>query len=118
MVAQAVQREVAALHHHQGGGQLLRIEQGSQARAAAQMPLGVGLQAAPALRQRQTQTHRADHVVQRLARTQVHVHPAHGHQRYAGELRNLLHAQGVTRVLRAQVARQPQPNRGAVARFS
>ena len=54
VVAEAVQREIAALRHHQGVRQMLRIEQGRQARAASQMPFRVGLQAPPTLRQRQT----------------------------------------------------------------
>ena len=53
--------------------------------------------------------------MQRLARTKVHLHPAGGHQRYAGELRNLLQTQGVACILRGQAACQAQPNRCAVA---
>ena len=43
VVAEAVQREIAALRHHQGVRQMLRIEQGRQTRAASQMALRVGL---------------------------------------------------------------------------
>ena len=117
LVAQALQRKMAALRHHQGVGHMLCVKQVTQTCAAAQMALGIGLQTPPALRNRQAQAHGSEHVVQRLARAQVHAHPAGGHDGQAGQARNLRQAQGVQSVLHPQAARTAQPHGRAVVRF-
>ena len=54
------------------------------------MRLGIGLQVEAAIGHRATQPYRADHVLQRLARTHMHVHIAGGDQRHAAVQRDLL----------------------------
>jgi hypothetical protein len=81
LVLQLVEREAAALGHLDRLGQQVGGEGLRQAQPGAQVPLGVDLQLAAALGQRPAGADRGHHVVQRLARSHVHVDVADGHQR-------------------------------------
>ena len=81
LVLQLVEREAAALGHLDRLGQQVCGEGLRQAKPGAQVPLGVDLQLAAALGQRPAGADRGHHVVQRLARSHVHVDVADGHQR-------------------------------------
>ena len=109
LVAQRVEREAAARRNDQGVGQPRGRVQAGQARAAAQVQLGIGLQRKPALRHRLAQAHRRQHVVQGLARAHMQVHMARGHQRHAGEAGELLQAVQLQGIVSPQRQRRRQP---------
>ena len=81
--------EAATVHHDQRVGQQLgRVEVG-QPDARTQMPLGIGLQREAAFGHALAFLDGRDDVVQRLARSLVHVHVAGRDQRHAGVLADI-----------------------------
>lgn len=88
------------------------VQQG-QPLARAQVRFGVGLQAVAGFGHRAPVVGGGQHVQQRLARTRVHAHVAHGGDGHAGETGHTLRGFQQQRVVRTQVQRQAQ--RSAVA---
>ena len=110
LVTQLIKTEGAARGDGECVRQKLRRVNLPDTLARTQMRLGVGLQLKPALGHRHTQTHRGDHVLQRFARTHMHVHVASGHQRHAGAGRQVLQRvlpQGVVQMVQ-QLQNQPE----------
>ena len=85
VVAQLVEREVAAVGHAQGLGQQLGREGQPEPAPRAQVALGVAVQRLAALGQRPAQPGRCQHVLQRLAAAHMHGDVADGHQRDLGQ---------------------------------
>ena len=85
LVAQLVQAETAALRNLQRVGQQLGRIDRRESPTRAQMGFGIGLQCKAALAHRPPQTDGRHHVLQGLARAQMHVHIATGHQRHTGD---------------------------------
>ena len=85
LVTQFVQAEAAALRNQQGVGQQIGWIDVCEPLTRAQMSFSIGLQRKAALCHRLPQTDGGHHVLQRLARAQMHVHIATGHQRHTGD---------------------------------
>jgi hypothetical protein len=86
LIAQLVEREIAARGDARALGEKLRRIELREAHAQPQVALGVRLQRLPALGHRLAQPDRRQHILQRLARAQVHVHVARGNQRQSQPL--------------------------------
>ena len=113
LVAQLVQVELATCCHHQGVGQQLGRVQPRQPLAGAQVRLGIGLQGKTTVGHRPAQADSSQHIVQRLARTHMHLHPAGGHQRQPAQAGHALQRLLPKRISRALSQRQAQPQSGA-----
>ena len=99
-VAQLMERKAAALGDRHALREQFRRVKLRQPHAKAQAPLGVRVQRLAALRHRFAEPHGAQHIVQALARAQVHVHVARGDERQAilaAELAQLLELGAVVR---------------------
>ncbi len=83
LVAQLFHGKRAAPRQHTSLRQGWRRIQLREAHALPQMLLGVWLQFKAAFRQRLAKPHRRHRILQRLARTHMHVHIATGHYRHA-----------------------------------
>ena len=88
LVAQFVEREIAAPGDRERLGEELGRIQLREAHAQPQAALGVRMEVAPALRHGAPEPHRGEHVLQPPARAQVHVHVARRRQGQAGMLRD------------------------------
>jgi len=113
LVAQLVERKGAALGPGHARGQPIGRIQQAQAQPRTQVGLGVGLQRRAGLGHAAVQARGLQHIEQRLARTRVHAHIAHGQYRQPGERGQVPHHAHPLRIVRAAVQRQRQ--RRAVA---
>jgi len=109
LVAQLVEREAAAAGERQRlGEEGARVDR-REARARAQVPLGVRGERVAALRDRRAQPDRGQRVLQRAARPHVHVHVARGDEWQSALAADRLEGgepRGVARA-REQFDRQP-----------
>ncbi len=112
-VLQLGEREAARPRHHQRVLQPLGLVQARQARARAQVLLGVGRERGAAFAHRALQARGGERVLQGLARAQVHQHVAGGDDAQAAQLRDALDHRTQRVVARAQ--QQLERDRGARA---
>ena len=110
LVLDFVQGERAAPRHGERGVQQLGRIDARQPHAPAQMALGIGLQRKPAFAHAAAQAYGGDHILQRLARTGVHVHIARCHQRQAQRRTHTLQRGQPQAVVRGQVQFDRQPD--------
>ena len=111
MRAQFVQAKVTTLRDGQRGLQGRSGVETRKRAAGPQMRFRIGLKLKAAFRHRPAQTHGSYHVLQRFARTRMHMHVAGCHQRHtscrAGLIEHLLPQVVVQCPPRLQ--RQPEP---------
>ncbi len=91
LVLQLVQREAAAPCQHQRVVEPLALVQCAQPRTRTQVLLGIRPEPQPACRHRPLQPRRTQHVLQGLARAQVHQHIAARDDGQPGELSDAAH---------------------------
>jgi hypothetical protein len=109
LVAQFVQRKIAARGDLQRLRQQVRRIQASQGQARTQMALAVGKQRMAGLRHGGIEAQGGEHVLQRPPRARMHVHVAGGHQRQLHGRRQFAQVRQALVVVGPQVALAGDP---------
>ncbi len=109
LVAQFVERKTAALGNTQRFGEELGRIELRQPQSQPQMALGIREQGVSAVRHGRAQPDRGERVLQRPARTHVHVYVAGGNERQPACLRQLAQPAKLSPVVRTAVQRRGDP---------